>query len=227
MQQCRVHESSSIFLSQQHQSAEESNSKETSGPTEDMSGPQPPCGPSTNTTALPQNPPGPGGSSQPAGTPFPLPIPPFPPVSSHLLRGTIPIPPPGWIPPPGHHIPIPPPTFIRPPPPLMVPPPLHRFPFPMMPPPPLDANSQSLPFPPPPWPSPLKFNPFVPPPNVPVVREQHHQVTLEKVLQVIVDDLKVIVKKDITRRMIEGTAFKLFEDWWEGQEMKTKVRRQT
>lgn len=176
-------------------------------------------------------------------TPFPLPIPPFPPVSPHLPNGTIPFPPPGWIPPPGQHVSIPPPTipppslpapltFLRPPPPLMgppcVPPPLSRFPFPMMPPAPLDTSGQSngtapLPFPLPPWPSPFKFNPFVPPPNFPVVRENPHKLTIEKVLQVIIDELKVIIKKDITRRMIEGIAFKKFEDWWECEDMKTKV----
>lgn len=37
------------------------------------------------------------------------------------------------------------------------------------------------------------------------------------------DELKAIVKKDITRRMVEGIAFKVFEEWWECQEKKTKV----
>lgn len=37
------------------------------------------------------------------------------------------------------------------------------------------------------------------------------------------DELKSIIKKDITRRMIEGTAFKAFEDWWDCQEKKEKV----
>lgn len=95
-----------------------------------------------------------------------------------------------------------------------------------MPPAPLDTSSQSngtipLPFPLPPWPSP--FNPFVPPPNFPVVRENPHKLTIAKVLQVIIDELKVIIKKDITRGMIEGIAFKRFEDWWECEDRKTKV----
>lgn len=53
--------------------------------------------------------------------------------------------------------------------------------------------------------------------------ENQHKVTVEKVLEAIVDELKAIIKKDITRRMVEGIAFKIFEDWWEGQDMKTKV----
>lgn len=55
------------------------------------------------------------------------------------------------------------------------------------------------------------------------MRENPHKLTVEKVLEVVVDELKSIIKKDITRRMIEGIAFKSFEDWWDCQEKKTKV----
>ncbi|XP_034546920.1 histone-lysine N-methyltransferase SETD1B-like isoform X2 [Notolabrus celidotus] len=184
------------------------------------------------------------GSSLPPVPPFPFPIPPFPPpVPPRLPNGTIPIPPPGWIPPPGHHtrFPIPPPsippppTFLRPPPPLIlhpsVPPPVPTFPLPMQPTGGLDKETPPrlggthLPFPQPPWPAPPfhRFNPFVPPPGFPLMRENPHKITTEKVLDVIMDELKSIIKKDITRRMIEGVAFKAFEDWWVCQEKKTKV----
>lgn len=63
----------------------------------------------------------------------------------------------------------------------------------------------------------------MPPPDYLLERENPHKVTVEKALEVIMDELKLIIKKDITRRMIEGIAFKLFEDWWECQEKKTKV----
>ncbi|XP_022608437.1 histone-lysine N-methyltransferase SETD1B-A-like [Seriola dumerili] len=191
----------------------------------------------------------------PPVTPFPFPIPPFPPsippVPPRLPNGTIPIPPPSWIPPPGHHIRIPippppiqpppsippPPLFMGPPPPLMVPPsvppPMHSYPLPMQPEGRLDKGnppkhgSAPLPFPRPPWPAPPfpRFNPFVPPPDYTVVREDPHKVTAEKVLEVLMDELKSIIKKDITRRMIEGVAFKAFEDWWDCQEKKTKCDR--
>lgn len=46
---------------------------------------------------------------------------------------------------------------------------------------------------------------------------------MEKVLGAIMDELKAIIKKDITRRMVEGIAFKVFEEWWECQEKKSKV----
>ncbi|XP_070820831.1 histone-lysine N-methyltransferase SETD1B-A-like [Chaetodon trifascialis] len=177
--------------------------------------------------------------------PFPFPIPPFPPsippVPPRLPNGTIPIPPPGWIPPLGHHAGIrvppppippppsipPPPTFLGPPPSLMAPPsgppPVHTYPLPTQPTGPVDKGN---PFPRPPWPAPPfpQFNPFVPPPDYLLVRENPHKVTVEKVLEVIVDELRSIIKKDMTRRMIEGIAFKAFEDWWDAQEKKTKIQ---
>lgn len=78
---------------------------------------------------------------------------------------------------------------------------------------------------PPPWPTPPfpRFNRFVPPPDYPAVKDDPHKVTAEKVLDVIMDELKSIIRKDITRRMIEGVAFKSFDDWWDCQEKKTRV----
>ncbi|XP_068461091.1 histone-lysine N-methyltransferase SETD1B-like [Clinocottus analis] len=183
-------------------------------------------------------------------TPFPFPIPPFPPSippgPPRLPNGTIPVPPPGWIPPPDYYtgisIPPPPfpappsipcaPTFLRPPPGLMVlpsvPPSVHTYPLPMHPAVSLDKGKPvhgSAPFPGPRWFAPpfLRFNPFVPPPEYPLVRENPHKVTVDKVLEVIMDELKSIIKKDLTRRMIEGTAFKTFEDWWDEKKTKTQV----
>ena len=191
--------------------------------------------------------------SHPPVAPLPFPIHPspqsIPPVPPRLPNGTIPIPPPGWIPPPGHHISIPippppippppsicpPPTFLGPPPPLMmppsVPPPVHMYPLPIQPAghldkgnPPRHSSAPSS-FPRPTWPTPPfpSFNPFVPPPVYPLVWENPHKSTIEKVLQILMDELKSVIKKDITRRMIEGVAFKVFEDWWDCQEKKTKV----
>ncbi|KAI3372377.1 hypothetical protein L3Q82_022872, partial [Scortum barcoo] len=220
--------------------------------------PQPPSFSSLNsTTQLLNSTPPPAirpGCPHPPVTPFPFPIPPFPPsippVPPRLPNGTIPIPPPGWIPPPGHHtgIPIPPPpippppsippppTFLGPPLPLMVqpsvPPPVHPYSLPMQPAGSLDKgnlpklSNAPLPFLRPPWPAPPfpRFNPFMPPPDYPLVRENPHKITVEKVLEVLMDELKSIIKKDITRRMIEGVAFKAFEDWWNCQEKKTKIQ---
>ncbi|XP_053276268.1 histone-lysine N-methyltransferase SETD1B-A [Pleuronectes platessa] len=192
--------------------------------------------------SLPQPPPAiTAGCRRPP--PFPFPVPPFPPP--RLPNGTIPIPPPGWIPPPGHvGICIPPPlirpppsipprttTFLGPPPPLMappsVPPPVHMHPLSMPPTSRLDGrNPPRHGFLQPPWPAPPfpKFNPFVPPPDYLLVREDPHKLTVEKVLEVLMDELKSIIKKDITRKMIEGVSFKAFEEWWDSQEKKTKVQ---
>lgn len=83
------------------------------------------------------------------------------------------------------------------------------------------------PRPPPPWPAPPfpGFTHFAtPPPPVRVpAQEDPHKVTLEKVLEVVVTELKSVIRKDITRRLVEGLSFKAFEDWWDGQERKTKV----
>ncbi|XP_033947206.1 histone-lysine N-methyltransferase SETD1B-A-like [Pseudochaenichthys georgianus] len=180
------------------------------------------------------------GCPHPPATRYAFPLPPFPPsipsIPPRLPNGTIPIPPPGWIPPRGHHpgISIPPPGFPPPssipPPPTFLgpPPPVHRYPLPVHPPSTLDkGNPPTAPlhFPRPPWPLPPfpRFNPFVPPPDFLLVRENPHKATVEKVLEVIMDELKSIIRKDITRRMIEGVAFKAFEDWWVCQEKKVKI----
>lgn len=40
----------------------------------------------------------------------------------------------------------------------------------------------------------------------------------------MIDELKNILKRDFNKRMIEATAFKTFEAWWDDQERKFKVR---
>ncbi|KAG7490234.1 histone-lysine N-methyltransferase SETD1B-A-like [Solea senegalensis] len=174
------------------------------------------------------------GNSHPPVPSFPFPIPPFPPslppVPPRLPNGSIPIPPPGWIRPPAYltGIPIPPPSnpppppaFLGPPPPLMVPPSV---------PPPVPTYHFSMSRPPPPWPAPPfpRFNPFVPPPPrpppPPPPLHDPHKVTVEKVLEVVTDELKSIIKKDIVRRMIEGVSFRVFEEWWDGQEKKQQMQ---
>ncbi|CAK6950310.1 histone-lysine N-methyltransferase SETD1B-A-like [Scomber scombrus] len=230
-----------------HLSNKDKEHPKTVTPTKDIfSLPPPPSFSSHNSiTQLLNSKPPPGiapGCSHPPVTPFPFPIPSFPPslppVPLRLPNGTIPIPPPSWIPPPDRHtrIPVPPPpcilpppAFLGPPPPLMAPPsvPPPVCPLPLQPAGPLDKNNPPppLPFCRPPWPAPPfpRFNPFVPPPDYTQVRENPHKVTVEKVLEVIVDELKSIIKKDIIRRMIEGVAFKAFEDWWECREKNTKI----
>lgn len=40
----------------------------------------------------------------------------------------------------------------------------------------------------------------------------------------MIEELKNILKRDFNKRMIEATAFKTFEAWWDDQERKFKVR---
>ena len=69
----------------------------------------------------------------------------------------------------------------------------------------------------------LRFNPFVPPPGYEPRREDPNRGTVEKVIQVFMEELSSIIKKDITRRMVEVVAFKAFDKWWDDQEQKSKV----
>ena len=70
-----------------------------------------------------------------------------------------------------------------------------------------------------------RFNPFMPPPGYLPRREDPHRATVEKVVQVFMEELSSIVKKDLTRRMVEAVAFKAFDKWWDDQEQKSKVGR--
>lgn len=44
------------------------------------------------------------------------------------------------------------------------------------------------------------------------------------VLDTVIEELKNILKRDFNKRMIEATAFKTFEAWWDDQDRKFKVR---
>jgi len=44
------------------------------------------------------------------------------------------------------------------------------------------------------------------------------------VIDRVISELKQILKRDFNKKMIENTAFKSFENWWDEQERKSKVR---
>ncbi|KAK0152100.1 Histone-lysine N-methyltransferase SETD1B-A [Merluccius polli] len=186
------------------------------------------------------------GTAQIPANPFRFSLPSIPPsvplFPLRLPNGTIPFPPPRWLPPPslcqGSGIPRPPPSIPPPPstllgprPTLMAPPaavvhPGHSYSLHVQPGEHLDISrlpGQTSS----PWPSlPLPcFNPFMPPPGYMPMREDPHTVTMEKVLEVFMKELWSIIKKDITRKMVEGVAFKAFDKWWDEQEQKSKVKR--
>uniref|UniRef100_A0A6Q2Y448 [Histone H3]-lysine(4) N-trimethyltransferase n=1 Tax=Esox lucius TaxID=8010 RepID=A0A6Q2Y448_ESOLU len=146
--------------------------------------------------------------------------------------GVIPIPPPGF--------PLlPPPVRLRgTPPPMAAPPsvlqPFYPYPLNTLHAVHLDrVNSVSgcggmpVSFAGPPWPLPPimpAFDPSVPPPGYRPLLEDPRKATVEKVLAVVTVELKSIVKKDINRKIIEGIAFRAFDEWWNSQEQKAKVR---
>lgn len=45
----------------------------------------------------------------------------------------------------------------------------------------------------------------------------------EFALEDLISDLKNVMNKDICKRMVTQSAFKFFEDWWQGEERKSKV----
>lgn len=49
-------------------------------------------------------------------------------------------------------------------------------------------------------------------------KEEHRKRVLDRVLDMIVDELKNIMRRDVNKRMVENVAFKKFENWWETEE---------
>lgn len=46
--------------------------------------------------------------------------------------------------------------------------------------------------------------------------------TINSVIERVTAELKMILKKDFNKKMIESTAFKSFEGWWDEQSRKTR-----
>lgn len=51
-----------------------------------------------------------------------------------------------------------------------------------------------------------------------------HEVACKKVIDKIIQELKQILKKDFNKRMIENTAYKKYEAWWDDQERTKNTR---
>ncbi|XP_061527388.1 LOW QUALITY PROTEIN: histone-lysine N-methyltransferase SETD1B-A-like [Phycodurus eques] len=132
------------------------------------------------------------------------------PAPSFVPNATVPIPPPGR----RGGTPIPPPPHFPVPRPPLTPRSVHTYPASLQP-PGSPARPGSLPHRSA-APSPC-VAPLAPAPRNP------DEVTLEKVFEVLMGELKTIIKRDIARRTIEGVAFKAFEDWWDDQEKRAKV----
>ncbi|KAF5897852.1 histone-lysine N-methyltransferase SETD1B-A-like, partial [Clarias magur] len=142
-----------------------------------------------------------------------------PPRWTHASPPSAPLPIPTRITQGKSHTVFPPPFNILPPPP----------PFPgadgARQPPCLTFNSAAVPGYRAPWPPVLLpvFDPSVPPPGYLPVSESVHKATVDGVLAAVAAELRVIVKKDIHRRIVEGVAFAAFDQWWEEKEHSAKV----
>lgn len=51
-----------------------------------------------------------------------------------------------------------------------------------------------------------------------------HEVAVKKVIEKLIQELKYILRKDFNKRMIENTAFKKYEAWWDDQERNKNTR---
>ena len=51
----------------------------------------------------------------------------------------------------------------------------------------------------------------------------NHEVTFNNVLENFVKELKEVMVKDLCKKMVESSAYKTYERWWDREEQKTKV----
>jgi [histone H3]-lysine4 N-trimethyltransferase SETD1 len=60
-----------------------------------------------------------------------------------------------------------------------------------------------------------------------MTKDDPHEVAVTKVIEKLILELKQILKKDFNKRMIENTAFKKYEAWWDEQERNKNTRMTT
>ena len=56
------------------------------------------------------------------------------------------------------------------------------------------------------------------------ITDDPHEVAVKKVIEKLIQELRQILKKDFNKRMIENTAFKKYEAWWDDQERNKNTR---
>ena len=107
------------------------------------------------------------------------------------------------------------PQVSKPPPPLMTQWPMFQFQFqvgiPMMP-----TFVPSYP----------RFYNMFDVPDVPLpVQEDETSSKFRKVLGAVVTELKTVLSKDLRRKMVESTAFEVFDEWWSKNDLLDKVTK--
>ncbi|CAB3220457.1 unnamed protein product [Arctia plantaginis] len=68
----------------------------------------------------------------------------------------------------------------------------------------------------------LQHYPPYAPPRAPHELDNPYYPTINSVIERVTTELKQILKKDFNKKMIESTAFKSFEVWWDEQSRKTR-----
>lgn len=136
----------------------------------------------------------------------PPPVPGAPAVSPY----SIPPPPPGAPPPPFAY---PPPTFAQ-----------YTPTAPPPPPPPVPPYSTSVP--PPPLPSTHQFASIWPPSQQPNICLDDKDPTINQVLNSLITELKQIMRRDITKKMIEMSAFSKYDQWWTENATREKANKE-
>ncbi|KAJ8286506.1 hypothetical protein GJAV_G00039960 [Gymnothorax javanicus] len=98
----------------------------------------------------------------------------------------------------------------------------HPYPYPPY---PGAAGPYGVPYGAPPWHAPAlpHFNPAVPPPGYEPPKDDPHRATVDAVLSLVVSELKAIMKRDLSRKMVEGVAFRSFDEWWDRKEQLAKA----
>ncbi|GBN69887.1 Histone-lysine N-methyltransferase SETD1B [Araneus ventricosus] len=69
---------------------------------------------------------------------------------------------------------------------------------------------------------PPPFSTAFPPPPIGVA--DPHAPTISGVLASVIKEMKQVMKKDISKKMVEATAFKRFEQWWDEQVHQDKLK---
>ncbi|KAF8778002.1 Histone-lysine N-methyltransferase SETD1B like protein [Argiope bruennichi] len=69
---------------------------------------------------------------------------------------------------------------------------------------------------------PPPFSTAFPPPPIRVT--DPHAPTISGVLASVIKEMKQVMKKDISKKMVEATAFKRFEQWWDEQVHQEKLK---
>ncbi|GFS95259.1 histone-lysine N-methyltransferase SETD1B-A [Nephila pilipes] len=69
---------------------------------------------------------------------------------------------------------------------------------------------------------PPPFSIAFPPPTIAAI--DPHAPTISGVLACVIKEMKQVMKKDISKKMVEATAFKRFEQWWDEQLHQEKLK---